>query len=111
MIVYATVLYLGDCFITAMQRYSSARQPEPRYRCIHRDNFQGKIPNGILINALLDEQWAVSEIPFVKIIQGGVEECLKFVDLQLNLEFGFESNLCSILLSFGHVHIYFSMHY
>lgn len=56
MIVCAAILYLGDCFITVMQPYSSARQAELRYRCIHRDNFQGKILNGILINAPLDEQ-------------------------------------------------------
>lgn len=65
-----------------MQCYSSARQPELRHSCIHGDNFQGKIPNEVLLNALLDEQWVLSETPFVKVIQRGVEEYLKFVDWQ-----------------------------
>lgn len=55
-IVYGRILYLGDCFIMVMQCYFSARQPELRNRCIHRDNFQSKIPYEILINALLDDQ-------------------------------------------------------
>lgn len=82
MIACATILYLDDCFTIILQPYTSARQPELRYRCIYRDNFQGKTLNGILINDLLDKQWAISETPFVKIIQCGVEECLRFVDTQ-----------------------------
>lgn len=44
---------------------------------------------------------------FVKIIHCSVEECLKFVDIQVNLELDFESNLLNRAIIWTRTHLFF----